>query len=319
MTSKPRSTSVLALVVKIVVSAGLLYWLLSQTDLGRLAAYIRQASIPWLAFALALYLLMIVASAWRWGVLLRALRVVVPHSRLVSSFLVATFFNNFLPSNIGGDVVRIRDTSRDAGGLTHATTVVIVDRALGLLALLLVAAAGATLAGLLTDQPAVPLWPPVLWLAFGGGAVAFLLVLLAPDVFTRLLSPLRVINREWVDARLQKLTAIVQDFRGVPVQMLYCFLGAIGVQAVIVAYYVALAWGLGIPISPIHLAVVVPVSLVLQLLPVSVNGFGVREAAFSYYFAGLHLPVESAVALSLVGAGLILLFSLSGGLVYVLR
>ena len=44
-----------------------------------------------------------------------------------------------------------------------------------------------------------------------------------------------------------------------------------------------------------------------------------REAAFSYYFVGLHLPVESAVALSLVGAGLILLFSLSGGLVYVLR
>ena len=59
---------------------------------------------------------------------------------LTKSFLVATFFNNFLPSNIGGDVVRVADTAPFAGSKTLATTVVLVDRLLGLIALLAVAA-----------------------------------------------------------------------------------------------------------------------------------------------------------------------------------
>ena len=67
------------------------------------------------------------------------------------------------------------------------------------------------------------------------------------------------------------------------------------------------------------LAVLVPMSSVVQMVPVSVNGFGVREATFTFYFHRLGLPIESAVLLSLVGAGLIMLFSLSGAAVYVAR
>ena len=74
-----------------------------------------------------------------------------------------------------------------------------------------------------------------------------------------------------------------------------------------------------IQIPAAHLAVIVPVSFVVQMLPVSLNGFGVREATFSLYFTRLGLPLESALALSLVGAGLIMLFSLSGAVAYVGR
>ena len=66
--------------------------------------------------------------------------------RCSASYLVAGFFNNFLPSNIGGDVIRIRDTARPARSKTLATTVVLVDRGLGLMGLVLVAALGATAA-----------------------------------------------------------------------------------------------------------------------------------------------------------------------------
>ncbi len=52
------------------------------------------------------------------------------------------------------------------------------------------------------------------------------------------------------------------------------------------------------------------------MVPVSVNGFGVREATFSYYFVSLGLPVDSALALSLLGYATILAFSLSGAVVY---
>ena len=55
------------------------------------------------------------------------------------------------------------------------------------------------------------------------------------------------------------------------------------------------------------------------MLPVSVNGFGVREATFSFYFARVGLPIESAVLLSLVAAAITMLHSLSGAAVYVTR
>ena len=94
-------------------------------------------------------------SAWRWQLLLRAQDVRVPARTLLSSYLVAGFFNNFLPSTIGGDVVRIRDTARPAQSKTLATTVVFVDRALGLMGLVLVAALGATVAMIMKGQERV--------------------------------------------------------------------------------------------------------------------------------------------------------------------
>ena len=100
-------------------------------------------------------------------------------------------------------------------------------------------------------------------------------------------------------------------FRERPSALAGCFAGAVVVQAVLVLL-LRRRWptALGIPIPPWHLAVVVPVSFVVQMLPVSVNGFGVREATFSFYFSRLGLPIESALALSLGATGLIMLFSL---------
>jgi hypothetical protein len=70
----------------------------------------------------------------------------VPARTLTGSFLVATFFNNFLPSNIGGDVIRIADTAKPAQSRTLAATVVLLDRGVGLLGLVLLAAVAATTA-----------------------------------------------------------------------------------------------------------------------------------------------------------------------------
>jgi glycosyltransferase 2 family protein len=82
---------------------------------------------------------------------------------------------------------------------------------------------------------------------------------------------------------------------------------------------VTIARSMNIPIGFPELAVIVPVSLIVQMIPVSLNGFGVREATFGFYFTRLGLPLESALLVSFMGAALIMLFSLSGGLVYIGR
>jgi uncharacterized membrane protein YbhN (UPF0104 family) len=305
-------------VLKAAVSLGLLWILLSRVDLARLWAVAREASLPWLITALALYFAMILASAWRWGMLLKAQGIALKFRSLVSSFLVATFFNNFLPSNIGGDVVRITDTAPAAGSKTLATTVVLIDRGIGLLGLVLMAAIGATAGPRLADATG-GLGASVLWAGFGVAAVIATPALLMPRGLARLLAPLRILHPEWVDERIGRLTTALARFREAPGALGACFAGAIFVQAVLVGFYLAIAHSMQIPVGFAELAVIVPVSFVVQMLPVSMNGFGVREATFGFYFRLLGLPLESALLVSFTGAALIMLFSLSGGITYLGR
>ncbi len=310
--------SILLWTLKIVVSAGLLYFLLSQVDLARLAQQARSASPTWLAGALGLYLLMIFISAWRWKLLLKAQHVEVPFSLLTNSFLVATFFNNFLPSNIGGDVIRIGDTARHARSKTLATTVVLVDRGVGVIGLVFVAALGATLAAR-ANGVIGPIGPGLLWAALALGLAVALPLLLLPHAVRRMLHPLRAIHQEWVGERIEKLVAALGKFRDAPQALLACFGGAILVQAVLVGFYAAVAHAIGVNVSVAHLATLIPLSFVVQMMPLSVNGLGVREWVFGAYFTQIGLPLESALALSFIGAVLIMLFSTSGAVVYLSR
>jgi uncharacterized protein (TIRG00374 family) len=307
------------LVLKIGVSVGLLAWLLRQVDGARLWAAVRSASWSWLGVAAALYFAMLLVSSWRWNILLRTQGIAIRLRTLVGSFLVATFFNNFLPSNIGGDVVRVRDTSGPARSRTLAATVVLVDRGLGLLALVLVAALGATATQTASTVGPAPLKPWMLWTGLIFGAVVSVQALRSPHFVAWLAAPLRRLHADWVDARVARLTAALARFANSPRALASSAAGAVVVQALLVAFYAAVARGLHIPVSPWHLAVMVPVSFVVQMIPVSVNGFGVREATFVAFFALAGLPAEAAMLLSFMGTAVIMGWSLAGACVHVAR
>lgn len=305
-------------VVKVLVSALLIGVLFSRIDAGRLWSTARGADPLWLLAAVAVYFGMILASAWRWGVLLRAQGIQLRFGTLTGSFMVATFFNNFLPSNIGGDVVRVTDTAGAAGSKTLAATVVLIDRGIGLLALVLVAALGATAGPRLIEQgPGIG--TATLWAGFVAAALVSAAAVLVPGALPRMLRPLRVLHPSWIDERLDRLGAALERFRSAPLALAGCFAGAVLVQVTLVGFYLAIARSMQIPVGPAELAFVVPISFIIQMAPVSVNGFGVREATFAFYFSRLGLPLESALLVSFVGAAVVMLLSLAGGLTYLLR
>src|SRR4029078_6061070 len=119
--------------------------------------------------------------------------------------------------------------------------------------------------------------------------------------------------------RIEKLTYALTRFKETPAALAVCFIGAVAVQAILLLFYVAIARSVHIPIGFSELAVIVPVSFIVQMVPLSVNGFGVRESTFGFYFTRRVLPLESPLLVSFVGAGLIMLFSLSGGVAYLRR
>jgi glycosyltransferase 2 family protein len=304
--------------LKIAVSLVLLVLLFSRIDTAQLWTTARGASIPWLAAALVIYAVNVIASTWRWYVLLDAQEVDVGRRWLLGSFMVASFFNNFLPSNIGGDVIRISDTAKAARSTTLAATVVLIDRGLGLMALVLVAAIGASAAGAV-HPAALPIWPVWLWAGFLAGAAASAPAVFAPAGFSRLLQPLTVFHPEWVGGRIDTLMSVLARFRAQPGALARCFGTAVFVQATMVVFYFAVAYALHLHVSLSDIAVIVPISFVVQMLPVSFGGFGIREATFSIYFSRIGQPIESAIAMSLVAQALIMLMSLGGAAVYVSR
>src|SRR5215831_13804311 len=168
--------------VKLAVSIALLVLLFSrpQVDVAKLWASARQASLVWMTIALGFYAVSILVMVWRWWLLLEAQDVSMPFPALFGSMSVALFFNNFLPSNIGGDVVRISDTAKVARSKTRASIVVLADRTMGMMGLVLVAATGVSLVTSVRRAP-LPIWPSGLWVGFTLGMMVGSLMLWSPD------------------------------------------------------------------------------------------------------------------------------------------
>ena len=261
---------------------------------------------------------MMAVSVWRWNLLLRAQHVEVPTRTLSESFWVASFFNNFLPSNIGGDVVRIADTSKPAGSKTLATTVVLVDRLLGLFALLdrRRRSAPALPASLGVEVPG-RWWLEVAALAAAAVAIPVFAVprLLdgAAGAGARPRASVGARARRAAPGRVRPLPrpAVVAG-RGPGRRA-----GGPGGDRASSTRWPRAAWPCRC--RSFLAGVLVPVAMAVQMAPVSINGFGVREAVFSFFFVRFGLGVEAAVAVSLLGTALVMLFSMGGGALFLMR
>ena len=305
-----RATS---FVLKLSISVGLLALLFRQTDVDAVVARLRQVEPTWIALALGVQGLLLIVSGWRWRRLLVTQDVHATTWQLTVACLVANFFNNFLPSNIGGDVVRIADTATLTGSRTVATAVVLLDRVLGLIALFAVAATGSLL--LRHELPGTG----YLWVLLALGALGAAVAVSRPALVPRLLRPLTRVREDWVTERLGRLEDMLARVGSDRVRLLQAFGGALVVQLLVVVFYLCVAQGLHIDLPVRDALVIVPISLVIQLAPVSINGFGVREADFSYLFRILGHPVDAGLALSIAGAALLIVASLPGGLIFLLR
>jgi len=302
--------------VKVAVSLALLAYLFSVTDLAALEERVRSADLLLLAAAVGAYVAMLALATWRWQVLLEGLGVAAPLRRLTASYLVATFFNNFLPSNIGGDVVRVRDGSRITGSTAASLAVVGIDRILGFGALYVLAAAAFVLGGPVVREFAGAR-VVLAGLALLFGALAY--IFFRPGTARAMMSASRLNRVEWIREQFEAAQGAVHAYRARMRTVWLAFAASLALQALAVWYYVAVARALRIPLSPSAAFLMVPLCSLLQAVPVSFNGWGLREGLFTVYFGQVGLPKESALAFSLVGAGLVVLLSLSGAVAWMGR
>jgi len=194
--------------------------------------------------------------------------------------------------------------------------VVAIDRILGLGALYVLA-----LVAFLTGGPMVRELAGArsvllaLGLVFGGLAYVFF----RPGIARRVVSASGLARFPWAVKRFETVQSAVHVYRAQMHAVWMAFLGSVALQAIVVYYYFTVARALRIPLPLSACFLMVPLCTLVQTVPISFNGWGIRESVFILYFRQVGLGRDSALAFSLVGAGLIVLMSLSGAIVWTAR
>jgi len=266
--------------LRLLVSAALLFWVLRQANLRQIGAMFAQANVWWILAAFAVNSLGNVLGAWRWQILLRSQGRDVPLLHLLGSYWVGLFFNNFLPSTIGGDVVRAASTKKRAGGtLTENLTVVLVERLIGLLATL-------SLGGLAALTGVAGRIDPRLPFLLGGLLVLALAgLLLALNAGFRHLV-LRLISRfpiAFVRNTVGKMLAAFEIFSQARGALFANYGLSVGFQGLLILHFWLLQFAFGQSLDLTTFVAVVPLVFCVMLMPISINGLGVRESAFVWF------------------------------------
>ncbi len=316
--ARPKRRAWLSIVLRAALSAALLAWLLHT--LHGAAARLDTLHPARLWPALAVLAVSTMLGALQWILILRHSGVCLPARRLLSLYWIGTFLNNFMLSNVGGDAVKVVDVALadGPGGLARALAGTLLDRLLGLVALMALAfVAAAALGG---RAPAGLPWG-VLWAACLP-LVALLLALLSRRMAGVVVRALRRVGLQRLAGRVARVTDELRTFRMAPALLLRLLLLSLVVQATRVLTHLAVAAAMGMALPParvLGLYVVVPVLGVVTTLPITFNGLGLRELAAARTMPALGLGPAEAVAMQLATYLVQVALSLIGGVLLALR
>jgi len=303
--------------LKIMISIGLISWLLSRADLSQIWLTIQNAHAGFLLLAFLLFFIGYFLAAKRWQMLLGALGVSARWQMLVQSFSIAIFFNNFLPSTIGGDAYRVYDSYTLGAGKARAITVILIDRILGLSALLILAFVASILAGEIARE--IPLLRLFLigalaglvilgWVIFGHGGKSLLKVTSGNHRLMRIVH--KIINKVYSGFHL---------FQGRADVMLKAIGLSLLLQINVVVNSLIIAYALNIDVPVIAMFIIIPLAYLIMIAPISINGIGLRESVFVFFFGLYGVPQEQALAFAFISFGMILAQGVIGGVVFMLR
>src|SRR5437667_2491062 len=289
--------------VRVLVSAGIIGYVLADVDLGDLAHALAHVRLALVLVALGLFVLSQALSAYKWSWIGRALGFQESLADYARFYFIGMFFNLFGPSTLGGDLVRALYLG--AGRRRRlAVSSVVFDRASGLALLVALGALGFLLFPEYRFPPSLILGTVAVGgvLVAGWWAAPRLVRLLPATRWTREL-------RREVDVDLAPLWRDRRLLGGLALVSVVFHLTQVAAQ-----YVLARAVGAQLPFS--YCLIFHPVITVMTALPVSVNGVGVREGGYLYFLTRIDVDDSIAITLSLLSFGVTVLGGLVGGAVF---
>ncbi|MGY2989887.1 MULTISPECIES: lysylphosphatidylglycerol synthase transmembrane domain-containing protein [Bradyrhizobium] len=295
--------------VKILISAALLYLSLRKVNLYDLASRIQVESLGWLGLAIAVTFLQIFLGVLRWREISVECGAPLETGQAMRFNVIGTFFNQTLPSSIGGDAVRLWLVARAGAGWRAATYSIFVDRAIGLIALAVVIAATLPWSyRLISDFHG---WMALLLLDLAALAAGFgfLLIGVLPWVW---------LKQWWATHHIHACAVIANRVlfsrkRGLRVAILSI---AIHVVTVVIAWCVVKS--ITAPVTFGQIFQLLPPVMLITMMPISIAGWGVREATMALAFGYAGLIANEGVNISLLFGAVSFVVGVFGGLVWIL-
>jgi len=331
--SPPKQRFPATLLIRISVGIALLAFLFTRhADIGSVSRLIRNASLPWVIFAIFLSASGEVITAYKWRRLIAHIGGNLPILKAIRASFIGMFYNNFFPGSVGGDIIRVLLVSREAGGKARATASAFMQRNTGLAGLFVVGLPATFLWPRHIQLPAnIPL-PPLLTdtrflITFAlAGYTATNALLFNRTAYHRLWQisdyeeshlPANRIHRV-IRIILRKLQRFHAELHGYSFWLPLPLAISAFTQMIDIVLVFTLGQALGISVTlPLLMTVVTLVSLG-NLIPVTVNGIGLRETLYVSLLASASIPANQAIALSLCHFSVIMLMAAVGGLLQLL-
>ncbi len=318
---KQSTKSISKILIKCVVSCLLLAYLLYKADTFAIWTALKTANPFWVLISFSLHIIGFLLTAYRWQMLLAARGAHLSTWYLVRSVLIGIFFNNFLPSTVGGDVFRAYDTAEQVGSKTESVTVVVVERLTGIFALGLFAIFALLLGFSHFGRISI------IWSAIGGLGIAFVLFLAAMNhkvakTVKSIFEHPEMIKFSFlrkVQAKLKQIYDALCVYKRNKRVTFLAFLLALLLQINVIVHYFFISYALGLTVPMMYFFLIIPVVTVVLMVPIFINGIGGREFVYTLLLGAFGVTRSEAIAFSWIAFGMILVQGIAGGIVYAVR
>ncbi len=301
-----------SVLVKVLVSAAILYFLFRSIDLGAFFRTVRSVS-PWAVAFVAVFIICSQSvSTLRWSIILKK-DIDMPYLKLWSIYFVGMFFNNFLPTMVGGDLVKGYYLYKHTKKGDVALASIFMDRYSGFAALMVITAVALIPGYALIKGTGLT----VLLLLLIGGFFSISLVIWVGFLHKWAMDLMAKVHFYGINRKIDTFYRALMSYKshyGILVKIFVC---SLFVQiGVIVAYYV-LGRGIGVTVPLQYYFLFIPLVNTVAMLPISLSGLGLREGAFVFLLTRVGAAQEQALTISLLWFVIGVFVSIIGGVEYV--
>ncbi len=305
--------NVLFALAKALVTAVLFYLLFRKVNLVEFAETLRNARMDLLLLGFAILWVGHYTCIYRWRMLMRPIMPILSLGRLFGIYCIGLFFNLTFPTVVGGDVVKMYYAGKPSKKFAASFAATFLDRDAGMLAMMMIACA-ATFWGRLTS-PGIPI-RLIIW----GATIAFVVANIAiftPALHRRLTALLTRFEMARVAAKIDTISDAFQAMGKQKMVLINSLIISLANQILAISINWIMAEGLHIDVPLYYYLAFVPVVTLISMIPVSLNGMGLREYAFVSLFGSIGVDREAAVALGLLSSMTIFLSAIPGGMIYI--
>jgi uncharacterized protein (TIRG00374 family) len=288
---------------------GVLLW---NLNLAELYTKFISFDIVWTMLAFFTVFISILISAWKWSIILVVRGYPIKYFRLVRHYFVGLFFNNVLPSTVGGDAIRAWETTKDTGEAPEAIGSVVTERLIAGIALGMTA-----LIGLPFVQFSSSLF--ILVISFLIIDLIFVGLFLVPKVAEGKVKKLFPIRFSKLHNAVSNTIIVVRSTIKDPILFIKIVFLSILFQifVAIVNFYIFKA--MNVEVSLAECIIFTPMIFTVTMLPISLSGLGVREASYWYFFSQVGVSQVDAIVASLAFFIIVGIASLPGAPLFVLK